>query len=301
MNTMKLFDIVILTDSKHVSPLLIDDYTKNVITEDALIQNALGLQGLRVLRLSWDDKDFDWSSTAYILFRSTWDYFNRFDEFSKWLIKVSKLTTLLNSEEIILWNIDKHYLLDLKNKGIHIPKTYFIEKDSSDTLKDIHLNLKWTETILKPCVSGAARHTYKLNLKTLDAHETIFKTLIKKESMMLQPFQNNIVEKGEISMMVFNGFFTHAVLKKAKKGDFRVQDDFGGSVHQYTPSKSEIDFAVKTVKACKELPIYARVDIFTDNDGEIALSELELIEPELWFRLHPEAAHILAKAIKNKF
>jgi len=301
MNTMKLFDIVILTDSKHVSPLLIDDYTKNVITEDALIQNALGLQGLRVLRLSWDDKDFDWSSTAYILFRSTWDYFNRFDEFSKWLTKVSKLTTLLNSEEIILWNIDKHYLLDLKNNGIHIPKTYFIEKGSSDTLKDLHLNLKWTETILKPCVSGAARHTYKLNLETLNAHESIFKTLIKKESMMLQPFQNNIVEKGEISMMVFNGIFTHAVLKKAKKGDFRVQDDFGGSVHQYTPSKSEIDFVVKTVKACKELPIYARVDIFTDNNGELALSELELIEPELWFRLHPEAAHILAKEIKNKF
>jgi len=298
---MKSFDIIILTDSKHVNPLSIDDYTKNVIVEDALIQNALGQQGLRVLRLSWDDKDFDWSSTTYILFRSTWDYFNRFDEFSKWLSKVSKQTILLNSEQIILWNIDKHYLLDLKIKGIHIADTYFIKKGSTETLKEIHSKLNWAETVLKPCISGAARHTYKLNPNILETHETIFKSLISEESMMLQPFQNNIVEKGEISMMVFNGVFTHAVLKKAKKGDFRVQDDFGGSVHQYSPTKLEIDFAVQTVKACKELPIYARVDIFTDNNGKIALAELELIEPELWFRLFPDAANILAIAIINKF
>ena len=29
---------------------------------------------------------------------------------------------------------------------------------------------------------------------------------------------------------MINGQFTHAVLKKAKPGDFRVQDDFGGTV-----------------------------------------------------------------------
>ena len=29
-----------------------------------------------------------------------------------------------------------------------------------------------------------------------------------------------------------NGIYTHAVLKKAKSGDFRVQDDFGGSVEK---------------------------------------------------------------------
>ena len=101
-------------------------------------------------------------------------------------------------------------------------------------------------------------------------------------------------------MMVFNGKFTHAILKKAKAGDFRVQDDFGGSVSDYSPTNEEITFAENTVKACPELPIYARVDIFTDNNTKIALSELELIEPELWFRHHPEAATVLAEAIKLK-
>ncbi|MCB0383640.1 MAG: hypothetical protein KDD05_10210, partial [Psychroserpens sp.] len=71
-------------------------------------------------------------------------------------------------------------------------------------------------------------------------------------------------------------------------------------IQDYTPSENEIIFAEAAVNACNELPIYARVDIFEDNEGRIALSELELIEPELWFRSHPEAAKLLARAIKEK-
>ena len=33
--------------------------------------------------------------------------------------------------------------------------------------------------------------------------------------------------------------------------------------------------------------IYGRVDVFYDNDNLLSLGELELIEPELWFRKHP--------------
>ena len=46
-------------------------------------------------------------------------------------------------------------------------------------------------------------------------------------------------------------------------------------------------------------PIYARVDIFKDNNGKWALAELEIFEPELWFRLKPEAANVLARTIKE--
>ena len=300
MQKNKTIDLVILTEPRYIRPNPDDNYTNNVYAEDQFVQDALNELGLKTLRLSWDDKYFNWSSTKFILFRSTWDYFNRFQEFSKWLTKVSKQTTLLNSEKIIRWNIDKYYLLDLKNKGIHIAKTHFIKTGSNSTLKELHNTLNWKETVLKPCISGTARHTYKLNENNLGKHEAIFKTLITNEAMMLQPFQYNIVEKGEISMIVLNGKFTHAVLKIAKKGDFRVQDDFGGSVKMYIPTVEEINFAEKAVKVCKELPIYARVDIFTDNDNQIALSELELIEPELWFRYFPQAAKILANKIKKR-
>ncbi|MCB0448344.1 MAG: hypothetical protein KDD03_12715 [Gelidibacter sp.] len=297
---MKLYDAIVLTDKRYLEDSETDAYKHNVFFEDFLVLEALRLEDLKAQRLAWDDPHFDWSSTKSVIFRTTWDYFNRFDEFSLWLSKVTQQTRLFNSETIIRWNIDKHYLNALKQNGIHITKSFFIEKGSNTTLKEIHQQLGWTNTVLKPCVSGAARHTYKIDSETIEAHELIFKDLIANEAMMLQPFQHNIVTKGEISMMVFNGQFTHAILKKAKAGDFRVQDDFGGSVHEYQPTKEEIIFAELAVKACPELPIYARVDIFTDNNQQIALSELELIEPELWFRHYPKAATVLAKAIKEK-
>ena len=114
---------------------------------------------------------------------------------------------------------------------------------------------------------------------------------------MLQEFQENILTEGEISYMVFGGKFTHAIQKRAKDGDFRVQDDFGGSVQRYNPSAKEIDFCETAVAAILPQPIYARVDVIWDNNKELAVSELELIEPELWFRYQPDAADAMAKLI----
>ncbi|OSY89572.1 hypothetical protein WH52_00585 [Tenacibaculum holothuriorum] len=296
---MKLFDVVILTDKNYLNLTEGDKLIQNAIQEDNYVKIALENLGLKVIRLSWDNPNFDWSSTKTILFRTTWDYAVRFPEFSNWLNKVSKLTKLLNSEEIIRWNIDKHYLLDLQKNGVHICESYFVEKEETRTLKELAGLHKLSNFVLKPCISGGARHTYKISSATIEEHEAVFSELIANEAMILQPFQYNIVSKGEISFMVMNGKFTHAILKIAKEGDFRVQDDFGGSVHDYTPTQSEIDFAENTVKACDEIPIYARVDAFIDNNGKLALAELELIEPELWFRNHPKAANELAKGIQQ--
>ncbi|WP_298516411.1 hypothetical protein [uncultured Kordia sp.] len=298
---MKSIDVVILTDNRYTNPVERDAYIDNVMLEDQLVQNALEKEGLVVKRLSWDDANFDWNTTKYALFRTTWDYFDRFEEFSVWLAKVTEQTTLLNSAKMIYWNIDKHYLQDLVKKKVAIVPTYFIEKGDTRTLAEIHEEVSWQETIVKPCVSGAARHTYKLNSSNVHEHETIYKELIANEAMMLQPFMHQIVSKGEISLIVINGKYTHGILKKAKQGDFRVQDDFGGSVHQYTPSQTEIEFAENAVKACIEPPMYARVDMIWDNEDELAISELELIEPELWFRFNNDAATQLAKGIRSLF
>ncbi|MBA6155057.1 hypothetical protein H3Z83_00765 [Tenacibaculum sp. S7007] len=296
---MKIYDVIILTDPRYINPKEIDIYIQNVLDEDNYVKIALEKQGLKVGRLAWDDATFDWSSTKYILFRTTWDYFDRFSEFSVWLNKVSQQTILLNSENIIRWNIDKHYLLDLQKNGVHICESYFVELAEKRNLQELANLYKLTEFVLKPCISGGGRHTYKINPENIVEHEEVFSKLISEEAMILQPFQKNIVDKGEISLMVMNGKYTHAVLKIAKHGDFRVQDDFGGTVHDYSPTQSEIEFAENAVKACKELPIYARVDVFMDNDNKLAIAELELIEPELWFRNYPKAADELAKGIKQ--
>ena len=46
--------------------------------------------------------------------------------------------------------------------------------------------------------------------------------------------------------------------------------------------------------------LYARVDLIRDNDGQLAIMELEMIEPELFFRFKPEAADLLAAGIARR-
>ncbi len=296
---MKPIDVVILTEKRYENPVERNAYINNVLLEDQLVKEALEQLGLQVLRLAWDDEYFDWNTTKYVLFRTTWDYFDRFPEFSVWLAAVTQKTTLLNSANTIHWNIDKHYFQDLEKAGIATVPTYYMEKGDTRSLAELHQKLSWKYTVLKPCISGAARHTYKLNLDTIHQHETIYTNLIANEAMMLQPFMEQIVTKGEISLIVINGNYTHAILKKAKAGDFRVQDDFGGSVHTYQPSEEEIKFAEKAVQACPGSPIYARVDMIWDNGDKLTISELELVEPELWFRHNKDAATQLAKEIQQ--
>ncbi|MFK7952635.1 MAG: RimK family alpha-L-glutamate ligase [Ekhidna sp.] len=296
-----MHDVIVLTDERYIDPTETNEYVNNILKEDQLVLSALEKNGLKAKKLAWSDTSFDWSSTEYILFRTTWDYAERFSEFSDWLLEVSTKTKLINPYDTIVWNMDKHYMLDLKREGVNIIETYFVESKDERTLKELHHELGWSKTVLKPAISAAAKDTYKLNEDNIENHESRYSELIKAESMMLQPFQNSVVEKGEISLMMMGGEFTHAVLKKAKTGDFRVQDDFGGTVHDYTPTQTEIDLAIAALNACNKLPLYARVDIMEDNNGNPAISELELIEPELWFRRNEEAAEILAKAIKELF
>ena len=86
---MKPIDIVILTEDRYVNPTVINEYNENVLLEDQLVFDAIKKEGLQVERKSWSDLNFDWSTTKYIIFRTTWDYFNRYEEFSIWLKKVS--------------------------------------------------------------------------------------------------------------------------------------------------------------------------------------------------------------------
>lgn len=292
------FDIVILTQKDYVNPQNIDNYTQNILTEDSLLKTALEKKGFNVGRTNWDNPDFDWSKTRHALFRATWDYFHRYHEFKQWLDKTKQQTQFINPVEIIQWNSDKHYLRDLNEKGINIPPTHFIERGELADLRGVMEKNNWSEAILKPAIAGGARHTYLLNKDNVQAHQDIFQTLIAKEAMLLQAFQKSIYSLGEMSFMVFGNDYSHAVLKKASQGDFRVQDDFGGQVYDHKASQEELDFLEKIMASCPYKPVYARLDVMRDNQMQLCLSEMELIEPELWFRKHQPAADLLAKAIE---
>ena len=294
---MKKYDVVVLTDSRYVNPIEKNAYINNVLQEDELVINALKEKNLSVIKRDWNDPLFDWKTTRTVLFRSTWDYFDKFKLFKMWFDETKNNCLMINSHEIVEWNIDKHYLLDLQEQQIPIPKSEFIKKGSSVDLTLLMQEKNWNEIVVKPTISGAAKNTFRLKKEELSQFDPTWKNLIHKEDFIVQEFQNNVITKGEVAMMVIGGKYTHAVLKMAKEGDFRVQDDFGGSIAIYSPSEKMVKLAEKCTRILSPIPSYARVDIIWDNSGDLAVSELELIEPELWFRLNPNAAQKLAEHI----
>ncbi len=299
---MSSTDIALLTDHRYVASAAPENdwYFGNILREDQLLQEALKEQGFSSIRIDWADPDVDWSQFRYAVFRTTWNYFDHFPEFTSWLKRVEHQTRLCNDASIIWWNLDKHYLADLEAKGVPVVPMRFIESGSEANLSELLRETGWEEAVIKPCVSGAARHTYRVNQENVREIERVINPLLHNEAFILQPFVRQIMETGEDSLMVFNGEFTHAVRKVAKPGDFRVQDDHGGTYHRHTPDEEQINLAEQAMEAVNPSPEYGRVDMVRDNEGRWAVMELELIEPELWLRLHPPAAEKLARAIIKK-
>ena len=294
-----MLDFVILTEDRYEKPKNINWYIKNVLNEDSILLNEIANLGFSVKRISWSSKSFDWSNVKYVIFRTTWDYFEKLNDFRLWMKKTSKKTKFINPYSQILWNLDKVYLNDFKNLGINIVPSFFVNQKCS--LSEIINYTKWENVVVKPTISAAAWNTHLVLKQDLSLFEPTFRDLQKNHNLLVQEFQKNILSRGEFSLIVVGGKYTHAVIKRVKKGDYRVQDDYGGSVERYNAPNEMVDFAESIISKCDPIPFYARVDIIIDNNNEFALSELELIEPELWFRFCPESAHLLAKEVTKGY
>lgn len=292
-------DVALLTARRYLAtaPPQGDWYLGNILQDDRLLQAALDDLGILSIRVDWSDPDVDWSRFRCAVFRTTWDYFDRFGEFSAWLDRAQSLTRLCNAPSIVRWNMDKHYLAYLDAGGVPVVRSKFIERGTTIRLQQLLDETGWEEAVIKPCVSGGARHTYRVDRTNAAQLDATIQGLLAAEAFLLQPFERGIMAHGEDSLMIIDGRFSHAVRKLAKAGDFRVQDDHGGTVHGYQPTAEQIALAERAMAACDSMPVYGRVDMVQVDSGDYAVMELELIEPELWLRLYPPAAAAFAKAI----
>ncbi len=291
-----LVDIALLTEKRYLVSSSDNPYVQNIVEEDGLVQIELEKLGLSCQRVAWDN-NFDESLFKFALFRTTWNYFDKLDDFYVFLKRASSVLGFINPIGQIMWNLNKKYLLELRDSGVNIPESHIVRSKESASLSSVASLYGWNDIVIKPCVSAAAWNTHRIKRCDFKKSEALFAKLLINNDMLVQSFQKNILLFGEISIMIIGGEYSHAVLKKAKPGDYRVQDDFGGTVHLYEPRKPELDFARQVILSLPFSPVYARIDIILDNAGKIALSELELIEPEMWFRFKNSAPQRLARAI----
>jgi glutathione synthase/RimK-type ligase-like ATP-grasp enzyme len=295
-------DVALLTESRYMATSAPpgDWYLENILREDALLKDALRESGLSSVRVDWADPGVDWTRFRCAVLRTTWDYFDRIKAFRAWLGRVEGATRLFNPASLVRWNLDKEYLGELAERGVPVVPSRFLEPGDGTPLDRLLEETGWSEAVIKPRVSGAARLTFRVNPGTAPSLDARLRPHRAAEAFLLQPFQAEVLRSGEVTLVLVEGEVTHGVRKLARPGDFRVQDDHGGTVHPHDPTPREVEVARQAMAACPSTPLYGRVDLVEDGKGGLFVMEVELIEPELWLRARPLAATALAGAIARR-
>jgi len=196
-----------------------------------------------------------------------------------------------NPVPLLRWNSDKRYLTELGESGISVIPTRLVEALDEAALAEARKDYGDT-LVIKPPVSAAADGTYKLGPGDPLPERS------RGQTMMVQPFLPSVADEGEYSMMLFGGRFSHAIVKRPKAGDYRVQPHLGGSDARCDPPESAIELARAALAAAPAEAVYARVDMVRDKSGNLAVIELELIEPALWLQHAPDGGASFASAVQ---
>ncbi|MFC0624002.1 ATP-grasp domain-containing protein [Kribbella deserti] len=265
--------------------------------DDLPLLAALREAGLDAVPVVWTDPSIDWSSYDAVLLRSIWDYHKRYLEFTEWLGQLDKAgVRLLNDSALVRWNADKRYLLELREKGVAIVPT---QVAAGACLREVVGGLTGQEIVVKPTVSASATHTVRGIAGSAELAAELDK--LPDGAYLVQPFQREVTADGEWSLLYFDGQFSHAVLKRAADGDFRIQQEFGGTSEAIEPPPAALEVAERTLASLdvRVPPVYARIDGIMAG-GRFLLMEAELIEPYLFLPDHPAAYTRFADVVTTR-
>jgi hypothetical protein len=273
------------------------------VSDDELAHAPLRMYGWHVETVPWRRCAVAWDQFDSVVIRSAWDYHHAHNEFLTVLRQIQDAGAHLeNSLALVQWNINKTYLRDLERRGVPIVPTAWGSELGPVDERTILGRLGGDEIVLKPVVSANAEHTYRLRRGSAAWAEAA--NAFAHREYLAQPFVQQIVTEGEFSLFYFNGEQSHAILKKPKGKDFRVQEEHGGRIEALAASGELLQAGEQVMAAIGPTPLYARVDLVHLPDGTFHLMELELIEPSLYFRMDANSpmrfAHALDARMRSK-
>ena len=263
---------------------LTTDRLDDFVTYDHLAVAPLAARGWAVDVVPWR-ADVDWGRWEAVVVRSPWDYQADPDAFLEVLDAIdASPARLANPLGVMRWNLDKRYLRDVSARGVPIVPTAWGRGLDAARLDALRIELASDEIVVKPVVGANADDTFRLP-RTADASDAL--AAFPDRAWMAQPFVQSIVDVGETSVFVFGGAPSHAVLKTPAQGDFRVQEEHGGTIRPVPLTPDLLAISERVLHAVEDAGggglLYARVDVVALADGSWAVIEVELIEPSLYF------------------
>lgn len=280
--------------------------------DDAELPDALADAGMEPLIVRWDDPDFDWSKPRINVVRSVRDYAQRHQEFLQWSTTVPRL---LNHTDILHWNSDKHYLIDLEKRGIPVVPTTWLEPGIGLDKQRVHSRFPaHGDFVVKPAVSSGARdmgrYTANQTQSRRDAILHSMSLLEQGRSVMIQRYLEDVDQCGELSLIYFNGLISHVVEKDAMLEPLEephkewqtnrevagrqpnsVEWSWGESMrtvlHGYVKERLGHDLAF----------LYTRFDVVPDGKGSFHLMEISLVDASLYLKSTDTALRNFTDAI----
>ena len=245
---------------------------------------------------SWQDDEIRWKNFDVVIIRAAYNYHEALQGFAEWLVIVEALgVEIFNSKDVLIWSAHKSYLLDLQEEGVKIVDTLVVrqgQKYAHDPAR-----FKSRQVIVKPA-EGSSGHKVKkfINSETSDIEEYI-RDLLGQADVLVQSFMEEIKD-GEANLVFFDKKFSHAAVRKPSASDYRANLKYGGSEAVYLPSDLVVEQAQNILRKIGADLLYARVDGLVLG-GEFILTELELIEPYLFFEMSKDSCANFTKALRS--
>jgi hypothetical protein len=253
----------------------------------------------------WSDPGEQWDAFDLVVIRSAWDYTLRRGEFLAWVD--ARGACLRNPPAVVSWNSDKRYLRELAEAGLPVTPTTFVEPGDGE----VELS---GEVVVKPAVSAGARNTGRFGVAAhAEAAALAGRLLGDGHTVMVQPYLASVDERGETALVYLGGELSHVLRKRAV---LQPDEEAPLADHPLAPAAVMWDEDLVVAGSASDaeraaadavlgyvserfgsVPLYARVDLLAGEQGEPLLSELELVEPNLYLDTAPHAAGRFAQAI----
>src|SRR5215218_2590983 len=266
---------------------------ESLFGDDRRLIAAFAERGVDAEPVAWTDRHIDWDAYDAAVLRSTWDYVDDARHFLDVMAAIERSRCLLlNPADAVRWNVDKRYLDDLDRLGVPIvPLVRGMRADAARIQASI-TQAGWDELVLKPAVGVGGSGVVRANAASLPH---VLDALTPDTEVMVQPFVDAVLDEGELSFIFIGGALSHVLRKRPARGDFRAHGIYGGTV---VAAAAPGDDLAQLEAIVARLPfdlLYARIDVVR-VDGRLAVLELELVEPMLYFDLAPGSAGRLADA-----
>jgi glutathione synthase/RimK-type ligase-like ATP-grasp enzyme len=256
---------------------------------------ALAAGGAEVTPIAWTEAG-DLAGFDLVLPLVAWGYHL---DYGRWLELIDRSERdrwhMINPPALLRWNGDKAYLAELAARGVSTVPTLAVESCCDADLEEARRRFDSEWLVVKPPISASAAGTHCLGPNDdLPADS-------RGRPMIVQPLIEEIATTGEFSLMLFDGEFSHAVVKRPKSGDFRVQEYHGGvTLPCPSPPAGAVQLAQAALAAAPARAAYARVDIVPDDQGVLRIMELELIEPSLFLDHAPDGGASFTRSILSR-